>query len=123
MEQDASITELTDSYDERLLPEEIELEDANVPSWMEAGPKKNDGGNDYPDEDRPSTIYAAVDDQVIFQSLGGLLSKLFQGTRNATAAEGRGIFKELNFVNATNEDPCQKWLDSRDELEKIFLGR
>ncbi|XP_076672615.1 uncharacterized protein LOC143371379 [Andrena cerasifolii] len=125
-EQDASVTddpsgsELTDSYDERLLPDEIELEDANVPSWVEAGSKKNDGGDDYPDDARPSAIYAAADDQVVFQSLGGLLSKLFQGTRNAT--EGRDIFKQLNFVNATNEDPCQKWLNSRDELEKIFLG-
>ena len=123
-EQDASITEdppgseLTDSYDEPLLPDEIELEDANVPSWMDSGSKKDDMVDDYPDEAWDS----AADDRVIFQSLGGLLSKLFQDSRNATDAEGRDILKQLNFVNATNEDPCQKWLNSRDELEKIFLG-
>ncbi|KZC09116.1 Isthmin-1, partial [Dufourea novaeangliae] len=118
-------SELIESYDERGLLEDIEFEDTNMPSWIDAWSKKDkrNRSDDYGDETRSTSIYMAIDDQVTFhEGLGVLLSKLFQSLRNASAVEGRDIFKELNFVNATNEDPCQKWLNSRDKLEKVFLG-
>ncbi|XP_076628834.1 uncharacterized protein LOC143345515 isoform X2 [Colletes latitarsis] len=114
-----------DSFDGRALSDEIEVEDANTPSWVDARSRKQEfeKNDDYADMAHPSAIYTAIDDQVTFhESLGVLLSKLFQSLRNASVANGRDILKELNFVNATNEDPCQKWLNSKDKLEKVFLG-
>ncbi|XP_053978245.1 uncharacterized protein LOC128876145 [Hylaeus volcanicus] len=116
---DLSAFELTDSYGGRVLQDEIELEDTITPSWEDTSSKKQeiDKDNGYSD------IYADIDDQVTFhESFGVLLTKLFQSLRNASVANGRDILKELNFVNTTNEDPCQKWLNSRDKLEKVFLG-
>lgn len=107
-----------DSYDERILPDEIYPEDTNA-AWMDS--RKRD--IDYPEE-HLSALYSSLDDRVVFhESLSALLSKLFQSLRNTSATESRNIFRELNFVNATNEDPCQKWLDSRDRIEKAFLGK
>ncbi|XP_068972682.1 uncharacterized protein [Bombus flavifrons] len=82
-----------------------------------------DEEKDYTDEMNSSSIYPAIDDQVMFHdSLSVIVSKLFQNLRNVSAADGQKIFKELDFVNGTNEDPCQKWLDSKDKLEQVFLG-
>lgn len=125
MDRNASIVddlpELADTYDERGFLDEIEFQDTDLPPWPEdwsAKSKANESDN------HEATRSTAVEDQATFhEDLGGLLSRLFQRLRNASAAEGRDILKELNFVNGTSEDPCQKWLNSRDKLEKVFLGR
>ncbi|KOC69072.1 Isthmin-1 [Habropoda laboriosa] len=117
--------ELLDSYDDGASSGEIELENVDVlPSTKTRLKKEKIGDNtDYTDEIQPSTIYSAIDDQVaIHEGLSVLLSRLFQSLRNASAIGSQDIFKELNFVNTTNEDPCQKWLNSRDKLEHVFLG-
>ncbi|XP_076239520.1 uncharacterized protein LOC143182429 [Calliopsis andreniformis] len=122
-QDELSGSELIDSYDERILSDEIELEDTNVPSWMKTRSKKDeiDESNEFMEETHLSAIYSSIDDQLTFhESLSVLLSKLFQSLRNVS--DGQNILKELNFVNATNEDPCQKWLNSRDKIEKVFLG-
>ncbi|CAK9794909.1 ism1 [Anthophora quadrimaculata] len=116
---------LSDSYDEDLSSGEIEFENVDVLPRTKTRLKKVklDDSTDYTDEIQPSAIYSAIDDQVaIHEGLSVLLSKLFQSLRNASATSNQDIFKELNFVNTTNEDPCQKWLNSRDKLEEVFLG-
>lgn len=75
------------------------------------------------DDTHPSVLYSAIDDQItMHESLSVLLSKLFQSLRNASTTSNQDIFKELNIMNGTNEDPCQKWLNSKDKLEQVFLG-
>ena len=112
------------SVDERSTPTEIEFENVDESTRKKGRSKKHSFESaDYFDESDSSDVYSAIDDRVIFhESLSVLVSKLFQSLRNASATDGREIFKELNFVNGTNEDPCQKWLNSKDKLEQVFLG-
>ncbi|KAK9309540.1 hypothetical protein QLX08_000791 [Tetragonisca angustula] len=111
------------SVDERSTPTEIEFENVDESTRKKGRSKKHSFESaDYFDESDSSDVYSAIDDRVIFhESLSVLVSKLFQSLRNASATDGREIFKELNFVNGTNEDPCQKWLNSKDKLEQVFL--
>ncbi|XP_012152777.1 uncharacterized protein LOC100878541 [Megachile rotundata] len=124
--EDYDVTEIIeekDAYDEHVLSDEIELEKVEATSNTKSQSKKNEIGEniDYKEDAYPSPFY--VEDQVEMpESLGALLSKLFQSLRNASTTKGQDIFKELNFVNATNEDPCQKWLNSKEKLEKVSLG-
>lgn len=118
----AAESDLLDTYDERVLSDEIEFEKTEASSKAKGQTKKNEIGENVDYEEDVSPFY--IEDQVEMpESLGALLSKLFQSLRNASATESHDIFKELNFVNATNEDPCQKWLNSKDKLEKVFLGK
>lgn len=130
MERNSSTSNLSDeeliaSYDEPSVTDEIEYENADQ-SWKKRDRSKKDEfteSTDYSDEIYSPAVYSAGDDHVIIhESLSDLLTKLFQSLRNATTTDERNIFKELNFVNGTNEDPCQKWLNSRDKLEQVFLG-
>lgn len=118
------MTERND-LNERSVSTEIQLESQNQ-SFEKKDRTKNDEffeNIDYTDEMNSSSTYPAIDDQVMFHdSLSVIVSKLFQNLRNVSAADGQKIFKELDFVNSTNEDPCQKWLDSKDKLEQVFLG-
>ncbi|XP_076226700.1 uncharacterized protein LOC116432569 [Nomia melanderi] len=107
------LPELMDSYDKRGLLDDLEFQDTEL-SWPEDSFKANDSDHEAT---RPTAVY---DQPTFHEDLGGLLSRLFQRLRNASAAED--ILKELNFVNGASEDPCQKWLNSRDKLEKVFLG-
>lgn len=116
---------LIGSYDEPSITDEIEYENVDRSSRKRDRSKKDEftESTDYSDEIYSPAIYSATDDHVIIhESLSDLLAKLFQSLRNATTTDERNIFKELNFVNGTNEDPCQKWLNSRDKLEQVFLG-
>ncbi|XP_071865008.1 uncharacterized protein isoform X1 [Bombus fervidus] len=118
------VTERND-LNERSISTEIELENQNQSFGKTDQTKNNEffENIDYTDEMNSSSIYPAIDDQVMFHdSLSVIVSKLFQNLRNVSAADGQKIFKELDFVNGTNEDPCQKWLDSKDKLEQVFLG-
>ncbi|XP_076296737.1 uncharacterized protein LOC143216973 [Lasioglossum baleicum] len=115
-------SESMDSFDDRSLLDEIEFQDTSLPSWAEDWSKKDrlNETDNYGDE---TARRSAVEDQTAFhEGLGVLLGRLFQSLRNASGVEGRDILKELNFVNGSSEDPCQKWLNSRDKLEKVFLG-
>ncbi|XP_029046203.2 uncharacterized protein LOC114877593 [Osmia bicornis bicornis] len=117
----AAESDLLDTYDERVLSDEIEFEKTEASFSAKGQTKKNEVEENVDYEEDVSPFY--IEDQVEMpESLGALLSKLFQSLRNASATESHDIFKELNFVNATNEDPCQKWLNSKDKLEKVFLG-
>ncbi|KAK1116788.1 hypothetical protein K0M31_018069 [Melipona bicolor] len=111
------------NVDERPTSTEIEFENVDESTRKKGRSKKRSfESTDYFDESDSSDIYSAIDDRVIFhESLSVLVSKLFQNLRNASTTEGQEIFKELNFVNGTNEDPCQKWLNSKDKLEQVFL--
>ncbi|XP_043802170.1 uncharacterized protein LOC122719947 isoform X2 [Apis laboriosa] len=129
IERNNSTSNLSDegligSYDEPSITDEIEYENVDQ-SWKKRDRSKKDKfteSTDYSDEIYSPAIYSAADDHVIIhESLSDLLAKLFQSLRNATTTDERNIFKELNFVNGTNEDPCQKWLNSRDKLEQVFL--
>lgn len=117
--------ELMGSYDELSTTDEIEYENVDQ-SWKRRDRLKKDKfteSTDYSDEIYSPAIYSGADDHIrMHESLSDLLVKLFQSLRNATTTDERNIFKELNFVNGTNEDPCQKWLNSRDKLEQVFLG-
>lgn len=112
------------NVDERSTSAEIEFENVDESTRKKGRFKKHSfESTDYFDESYSSDIYSAIDDRVIFhESLSVLVSKLFQSLRNASTTDGQEIFKELNFVNGTNEDPCQKWLNSKDKLEQVFLG-
>ncbi|XP_017756286.1 PREDICTED: uncharacterized protein LOC108548028 [Eufriesea mexicana] len=117
--------ELSDSYDERFIPSEIECDSTDRSAQKKTRSKKDEiiENTDYIDEVRSLAVYSAMDDQVILhESLSVLLSKLFQSLRNASTSNEQDILKQLNFVNGTNEDPCQKWLDSKDKLEQVFSG-
>nr|XP_033337037.1 uncharacterized protein LOC117226604 isoform X2 [Megalopta genalis] len=105
---------------------EIEFQDTSLPFWLEDWLKKNrtNETDDYGVETAsPLNINASFEDQTAFhEGLGVLLTRLLQSLRNTSIVERRNILKELNFVNETSEDPCQKWLNSRDKIEKVFLG-
>ncbi|XP_078037346.1 uncharacterized protein LOC144470269 [Augochlora pura] len=124
LEKNVSSTSM-DSIGERGLLE-IEFQDSRLPFWLEDWLKKDrtNETDDYGDEmASPLDIYASFEDQTAFhEGLGILLARLLQSLRNTSIVEGRDIFKELNFVNETSEDPCQKWLNSRDKIEKVFIG-
>ncbi|XP_031772451.1 uncharacterized protein LOC100871288 isoform X1 [Apis florea] len=129
IERNSSTGKLSDegligSYDEPSITDEIQYENVDRSSKKRERSKKDEftESTDYSDEIYSPAIYSATDDHVIIhESLSDLLAKLFQSLRNATTTDERNIFKELNFVNGTNEDPCQKWLNSRDKLEQVFL--
>ncbi|KAK2575729.1 hypothetical protein KPH14_012118 [Odynerus spinipes] len=73
--------------------------------------------DDYADGTDLGSVTIPVDD------LSTLLTRLFQILRNTSVEDSREILKELNFVGETvDEDPCQKWLNSKDKLEEAFLG-
>lgn len=115
------MTERND-LNERSISTEIELENQNQSRDRTTNDEFFEN-IDYTDEMNSSSVYSAIDDQVTFHdSLSVIVSKLFQNLRNVSAADRQKIFKELDFVNGTNEDPCQKWLDSKDKLEQVFLG-
>ncbi|CAL7934554.1 unnamed protein product [Xylocopa violacea] len=116
--------ELVDSYDEPSISSEIEFESTDPFFTMNNRSKKDEIGDstDYINQEPSSAMYSAIDDHItVSDSLSALLSKLFQSLPNTSATNGQNIFKNLNFVNETNLDPCQKWLNSKDKLEQVFL--
>lgn len=122
---DLSDSRLTDLNDERFVASEIECDGTERSARKKSRSSKDEivENSDYMDEVRSLAVYSAMDDQVILhESLSVLLSKLFQSLRNASTTDEQDILKQLSFVNGTSEDPCQKWLDSKDKLERVFLG-
>ncbi|XP_076766370.1 uncharacterized protein LOC143433115 [Xylocopa sonorina] len=116
--------ELVDSYEEQSISSEIEFESTDPFFTMSNRSKKDEPGDsmDYISQEPSSAMYSAVDDHVaVSDSLSALLSKLFQSLRNTSTTDSQNIFEDLNFVNETNLDPCQKWLNSKDKLEQVFL--
>lgn len=122
--EDSSDLETTDSPDERPTASEMEPVGANRSLEAKDQSRKDEvgDGDDYTDEE-PAAMYSAMDEQfTVPDSLSALLSKLFQSLRNTSTTNEQDIFKDLNFVNGTSEDPCQKWLNSKEKFDEVFLG-
>lgn len=98
-------SEESDTYNERFV----------VDGYAET--KNNATINDYVGSTDLSSVSIPADD------LSTLLARLFQTLRNTSVEDSQEILKRLNFVGETvDEDPCQKWLNSKDKLEEAFLG-
>ncbi|XP_017877874.1 uncharacterized protein LOC108623691 isoform X2 [Ceratina calcarata] len=122
--QNLSDLKLTNSSDGRSTASESELPRAN-PSFQTSRkdrPKKGEisDNDDYVDEE-PSAMYSAVDEQyAIPESITVLLNKLFQALGNTT--NDQDTLNDSTSTNETTEDPCQKWINSKDKFNDVFAS-
>lgn len=110
------------------------VDNVNDESWMQDskdivnGKSSMDKDDGFLDDALLSSVYMPIDDQIaLHDSLATLLTRLFDNLkRNATDNNRQDLIEKFIMPEESshqlNEDLCQRWLDSSNKLEGVFLG-